>query len=197
MKKFIGLLVVTLSTFGSGLALSADAVLSWTNPVLREDGSALGIGQIKETQIDYGPCTPDDLALASVTGTKAFPGPAATGTIIGIPWGKWCFQARTVSTDLTDNTSRNSGTVWARFVAPPNPPVITTVGKVAYEVLSHPVDGVRLGRAVGTISLGTPCSPEPVVQTFGGTYYAVPYEAVVFSKVSKSATVVALCGPSA
>lgn len=183
-------LVAVLSTvILTGAVWAADATLTWTHPTQRVDGTSLPLASIKETQIDWAPCATGNTFPTTATGTKAVPAPATTTTVTGLVYGTWCFRARTV--DVGNLVSDNTGTVWKQYLAPPNPPVLTVVNIVAYEVLQNP-NGIRLGRNVGTVKLGTQCVAGEVLPGF----YEVTLDQVTLTKMPKSAIVVAQCAAS-
>jgi hypothetical protein len=72
----------------------------------------------------------------------------------------------------------------------PSPPTLVTVQVMAYEIKQHPIEGVILGRQVGTVPLGTPCGFEPIV---GLNYFEVPTTSVKFARAPKSVVIVAAC----
>lgn len=132
---------------------------------------------------------------------------ATTYTVTGLPAGTRYFGIKSLSqagiesamTSLVNKvvtTQALSAQSAVTLTPRPKPPTNVVVNVLAYEWLPHPVEGTRLGRNVGIVPLNTSCDEEPVVQSFGGTYYAVPLEAVRLTKTPKSATIVALCAPS-
>lgn len=172
--------VLYLATCGK--AFADTATVTWTHPVQRVDGTALPLAEIKSTRIGYGLCP-------STATTVDVPAPAATWTSPQLGYGTWCFVARTI--DTADRVSDPTNPVQKVVLAPPKPPVIVTVNLTAYEIKLHPVEGVLLGRAVGTVPLGTPCTSEqPVV---GSDFHIVPRSAVTLTKVPKSDQLVAQC----
>ena len=188
MKKLVFFVLAAMLPFGS--ASAADATLTWTHPTQRTDNTALPLAEIKETQIDWAVCATGNTFPATPLGTKAVPAPANTTVVTGLTYGTWCFRARTA--DLTGEVSINTGTVWKQYLAPPKPPVLNSTITMVYEIASHPVDGVRLARQVGTVELGTACVDNPI-QTDRGEYYEVSLDKVTLTKMPKSAIVVTQC----
>lgn len=172
-------------------AFAADAQLSWTHPTQREDGTALPLAEIKETQIDWAACAAGNVFPPTPAGTKAVAAPATSTTVTGLTYGTWCFRARTV--DTANLVSNNTGTVWRQYVAPPKPPVLTVTNIVAYEINLTPSGLVKLGRDVGRVPLGTPCSEDLIVANNRDTYYSVPASAVTLYRQPKSSALVAVC----
>lgn len=192
-RFFAALLLLTLVGLIVHRADAAEATLTWTLPAQNTDGSAIpttGAGAITSSRVEWGSCAGS--AFGTKAGEATVPAPGATYTVAGLAPATWCFRA--FASNSYGVESGPSGVVSKVVVPPtPKPPVLVTVNVVAYEVLPHPIEGTRLGRNVGTVRLGTACGPEPVVQTFGGTYYEVPREAVALTKTPKSAVVVAQC----
>jgi hypothetical protein len=116
-------------------------------------------------------------------------GPGTTATIALAP-GTHCFRAYTRTVAAVGGLESGPSGVASKVVpfSPPNPPTITVVNVVAYEITQHPVQGIRLGRNVGTVPLGTTCGVKVT-----GDYYEVPLDQVTLSKMPKSAIVVAQC----
>lgn len=191
MRLKFGLLAGLVTGLVWSAAHAADATLTWQHPTQREDNSALPLSEIRETQIDWGRCATGNTFPATPAGTKAVPAPATTTVVTGLDYGTWCFRARSV--DTAGLVSNNSGTVWKQYVAPPKPPVLSSTITVAYELNGVKNDGtILLGRAVGTIELGTPCMDYPF-QTNKGLYYGVDRQYVTFVREPKSPMVVTQC----
>jgi len=183
MLKKLALLVALLPL----PALADTATLTWTHPTQRVDGTSLPLTSIKETQIDWGVCASGNTFPATPTGTKAVAAPATTTSVAELGYGAWCFRARSV--DTGNLVSDNSGAVYKIIIAPPKPPVLSATITVAYEIQQHPVFGPRLGRNVGTVSLGTECLAGEIVNG----YYEVSLDKVNLTKMPKSAIVVTQC----
>lgn len=141
----------------AGSAFAGQAVVTWTNPTARTDGSALTAAQIGSTEVEYGLCSGGTLVTA--TGAQAVTGAATTLTVLNLPAGTWCFRARTV--DTGNNHSGWSAVVSKVVpVAPPNPPVIVTVSTYAYEFRPRVLGGFKLVR-VADVQMGIPCAEIP------------------------------------
>lgn len=189
---FAGLLLLALiGLIVTRTVYAADATLNWTHPTQRVDNTPITLAEIRETQIDWAKCATGNTFPASPLGTKAVPAPATSTVVTGLDYGTWCFRARSV--DTAGEMSLNSGTVWKQYLAPPKPPVLSAVITVAYEIKSHPLEGQVLGRAVGTVALGTECGTEPIVYGGNGVYYEVALDKVTLTKMPKSAVVVTKC----
>jgi hypothetical protein len=183
--------VVTLFLIlAAARVFSADATVSWAHPTQRTDNTALPLAEIRETDVEWGLCAAGGVFPATPAGMKVVPAPAATTVITGLGYGLWCFRART--TDITGAESVNSLTVNKQYLAPPKPPVLSATITVVYEIASHPVDGIRLAREVGTIPMGAECVNNPI-DTDRGEYYEVSLDKVTLSKMPKSAIVVTKC----
>lgn len=141
----------------AGSAFAGQAVVTWTNPTARTDGSALTAAQIGSTEVEYGTCS--GTAFGTVTGTQAVTGAATTLTVLNLAAGTYCFRARTHDT-------ANNLSAWSNIaskvvpVAPPNPPVIVTVSTYAYEFRPRLLGGFKLVR-VADVQMGVPCAEIP------------------------------------
>lgn len=175
---------------------AADISGSFTYPTQFEDGSALSLSQIAAVRIEYGSCS--GTAFGVKAGEVSVAPPATSFTITGLSPGTYCLRAYTRTTAAAGGLDSAPTSVVSKVIPfpPPKPPVFTVVNIVAYEVLPHPVEGTRLGRNVGTVPLGTACGDEPVVSTMRGDFHEVSLDAVTFTKMPKSALVVAKCGAS-
>jgi hypothetical protein len=178
-------LALALVTFTAG---AADVQVNWTYPSLNADGSALTLANIASTRVEHGSCSGS--AFGVKAGEVVVLAPAATTTFTLAP-GTHCFRAYTRTVAAVGGLESGPSGVVSKVVpfSPPNPPVITVVNIVAYEIQQHPVYGARLGRMVGTVPLGTACGVKVT-----GNYYEVPLDRVNLSKMPKSAIVVAACG---
>jgi hypothetical protein len=182
-------LCMAMCAFAAFAQTGPTANVSWTNPTTRTDGTTLSTTQIKATEIDYGLC-PTGTFPATPAGTAVNTG---SGTAMAIPlpsYGSWCFRARTV--DTTDVKSVNSNVVSRQWLAPPNPPVLSSTITVAYEISFSRWGDVKLGRNVGTMPLGTPCIDNPIL-TNKGYYYEIDPALVKLTKRPKSAIIVTRC----
>jgi hypothetical protein len=148
----------------AGSAFAGQAVVTWTNPTTRTDGSALTSAQIGSTEVEYGTCS--GTAFGTVTGTSATTGAGTSLTISNLAPGTYCFRARTHDTanNVSDWSSIASKVV---PVAPPNPPVIVTVATTAYEFRMYSGGSLRLVRATGVLPLGVECAPIPGLTGYG------------------------------
>ena len=179
----LALLAMAGALLLSGEARAEDATLNWTHPTQRENNVALALAEIRETQVDWGLCSGTSFP-ATPAGTKAVPAPATTTVITGLAYGTWCFRARTV--DTGGLTSVNTSVVSKVILAPPKPPVLSSTVTVAYELLPDKWDGVRLGREIGTIPLGSACRDEPFQTQKGEVYPLAGDVEVRLTKVPKA-----------
>ncbi len=163
-------------------------------PTKYVDGTDLAVANIKHMQVEIGTCA--SLSPA-VFGTKegeqlVIPTTSSSAWSVTVPrpFGDFCARSRTVT--QLGTISDYTGAVFITKVEPkPNPPVLVVVNVVAYELNLTP-NGVKLGRAVGTVSLGTECS-QAAYSTNWGIYHVVSRDAVTLSKPPKSAEIVAQC----
>lgn len=189
-----GLLLLAAAVFGfTSIARAGDAQVSWVHPTQFEDGTALAVGQIERTRIEWGTCAGSAFGVRA--GDVSIPAPATSTTITGLAPGTWCFRAYTKALPAFGGlesvpTAAVSKTI--PFPAP-KPPVLTVTIPLAYEINAHPVDGVRLGRAVGMVPLGTVCGDAEILTAGRASYHEVPLDAVTLTKMPKSAIVVAAC----
>lgn len=180
LLRWIPLLLFALAAAGAlyvatlGKAFAENAVVTWTHPTQRTDGSALPLAEIKATRIAYGKCPATDIVVEVAA-------PTATWSSPPLAYGEWCFRAATI--DTLDMVSDFTLPVTKRIVAPPKPPVIVTVSTVVWEYKWHPVDGPMLGREVGTIPLGTACVG--LDAQVPPAYFLVPRDAVTLTKRPK------------
>jgi hypothetical protein len=141
----------------AGNAFAGQAVVTWTNPTARTDGSALTAAQIGSTEVEYGTCS--GTAFGTATGTSAVTGAGTALTILNLAPGTYCFRARTHDTS-------NNLSAWSNIaskvvpMAPRNPPVLVTVSTYAYEFRPRTFGGFKLVR-VADVQMGAPCSEIP------------------------------------
>lgn len=191
LVALVFIVMMSLSHAVYGQTASAD--LTWTHPTQRVDGTALALTEIRETQLDWAKCTASNTFPITVEGTRAVPAPATTASITGLTYGTWCFRARSADTD--GRVSDNSGTVWKRYLAPPRPPVITTVGGLVWEMKWNNKEGAYLAKVVGTIDAGAPCYG--LAPALGFDLFPVDRADVDLSRnVGQGATLVAQCNIS-
>lgn len=189
MKKLIALLLLL-----PGLVLADEARVRWTNPTTNTNGTAIpasGPGSLTETRVEYGTC--DGTGFGTATGEVRVPAPATETTITGFEPGMTvCFRNFARNTYGNESGPSNIGT--KTFPTPtPQPPVLTVVPPVAYEIKRTPEGLVKLGRDVGNVMAGTECSEVAFVANNHGTFYAVPTEAVTLYRKPRSQILVALC----
>lgn len=141
----------------AGSAFAGQAVVTWTNPTARTDGSALTAAQIGSTEVEYGTCS--GTAFGTATGTSAVTGAGTALTILNLAPGTYCFRARTHDTG-------NNLSAWSNIaskvvpLALPNPPTIVTVSTYAYEFRQRVLGGFKLVR-VADVPMGIPCAEIP------------------------------------
>ena len=154
MKYEKGLMALFLL---AGSALAGEAVVTWTHPTARTDGTAFPLTAIGSTLVEYGTCS--GTAFGTASGNQSVTGAATTLTVTNLAAGTWCFHARTVD---TGGAQSNWSAAVSKVVpvAPPNPPTIVTVSTYAYEFRPRMFGGFKLVR-VADVKQGVPCSEIP------------------------------------
>lgn len=206
-KPLSGTEVVTVSetTTFSLTCSQADgsATLTWTAPTQNTDNSpipATGPGSLAGFKLYHAPT---EAGVATATPLVVNDKTATTHTIAGLPagqryYGAKAFNVEGIDSDMSGYVNNvvtipaTTGTSSVTVSTKPKPPVLVAVQQTVYEVQNNP-NGLRLGRNVGTVPLGTSCGETPVVETWTGTYYEVPLDAVTLNKMPKSAIVVVKC----
>lgn len=187
-------ILVTVFLFGMFVhakAFAYDASVTWVHPTAREDGTPMTVSEILETQIDHGLCAAGGTFPATPTGTTRVAAPASGATITNLPAGSWCFRARTL--DTGNRISVNSSVVAKVILAPPRPPSLNSTITVAFDLNGRTWQGtVRLGRAVGTIDLGTPCLAGAIKTNKGVRYRVNPVD-VKYTRTPRSTRIVTKC----
>jgi len=184
MKKLLWLLLLPVSAF------AADAVVNWTHPTQFTDGSALAVGNIASTRVEFGSCA--GTAFGVKAGEVIVPAPATTATITNLAPGTHCFRAYTRTVAAVGALESAATAAVSKVVpfVPPNPPVLSTVVTLVWDIQQKRY-GWMVARQVGTVPLGTQCSPEKVVLNRG--YYEVPLDKVTLTRLPRSAIVVSKC----
>lgn len=185
---FILLCLVATWVATAGRAFAATAELTWTHPTQRELGEALPLSEIAGYDLTYGLCGQDEQTVRV--------GVVQSHTLdLGDPaYGEWCFKVRTVDTDGL--LSAYIGPVTKIIKSPPKPPEFSVVNIVAYEVRWNPGRGTVLGKAVGTVPVGTACGESRITTQGQREYREVPLDAVDLMAMPQSAIVVAECEAS-
>lgn len=122
----------------SGLALAADATLTWQPPTEYTDGSPLPAVDLRETVVQWLTCDgtwPADGAPQSVS----VPAPASSA-VIAVPPGRTCFRAAVV-TVLGAQSDWSSTAVKVVPAPTPNPPTIIEIDIRATATLEPTSDG--------------------------------------------------------
>lgn len=188
--KFLALF---LSLFATA-ALATDATVTWVLPTQNTDGTSIpatGPGSIVSTKIEHGYCSGS--AFGTKLGEQTVNAPATTATIVNLAAGfTYCFRASARNTFGVDSAFSNV----AQKVVPnptPNAPVLSATITLAYDLKGISRDGtILLGRAVGTVELGTPCI-DYAYQTNKGTYHMVDPANVKLTRASRSPAIVTKC----
>lgn len=160
-------------------------------PTKYVDGSNLPVANIKHIRVQVGTC--NGAAFGTVEGTQLVVPPATVfAVVVPRPFGEFCVQAQTETTLGT--LSDFVGPARVTKVEPkPNPPTLVTVNIVAYETQWNPGRGTVIGRAVGTVALGTACGSQRIARQGQRQFYEVPLDVVDLSVLPASAIVVAQC----
>jgi len=107
------------------VARAAEVNVSWTHPTQYTDNTALGVANLKETQVQYGTCTTATTPTFNVlTAEVVVPAPAATVKLLAVSPGTYCFRARV--TDLQLRVS-NWSVVVSKAIVEIKPKAPTTV----------------------------------------------------------------------
>lgn len=119
--------LLVLAALAFAPAFAADAVVSWTHPILNVDGTSIpasGSGAIASTRVEWGSCSGTAFGTKSGEATVAYP--TATVAVPGLAVGKWCFRAFSRNGAGVDSLS--SG-VASKTIAPaqPQPPTALTI----------------------------------------------------------------------
>lgn len=168
----------TLTCFGS----DGQAVLTWTPPTLRTDGSPLTNLASYNILVGDSPTNllPYETILAGGTtwtlnnlssGVKHFAMTAIDADgIESVP-------SNSVSKDIQPASASNSATI--TIVTLPNPPILVAVESAAvFEIQTLGIgtgNEIRLGRQIGTIKYDVACGEQLIAEP---NYYQVPNEAV-------------------
>jgi hypothetical protein len=145
----LAVLLAGLALAWSNRAEAGSAVVNWTNPVTKADGTPLAV--ISGTRVEWGTCLGS--AFGTLLGSQSTTGVATSTTVLGLPAGTYCFRAFTLSGALVSGPSNVGSKVIPD--SPPNPPVLTTITAVAYEVRGGSAN--RRMVAVGSVALGEVC----------------------------------------
>jgi len=200
MNKFkafcIGLILIGL---GAAAVASAETVeLRWEHPTSYVNGAALPLADIVSTELECVSFKPNGSSEKQPcqAGTKIVPAPANTysfdGGVVPPQGGEFEFVARTVV--VSGAKSDNSNPAQKLFAAvKPSPPLLSVVEPIAYETSFKLLKFRVVAREpVGTVPVGTPCDPDARVK--GTDLYAIPREAVTFTRETDSPVIVARCG---
>lgn len=181
----------SLGLFASTAVYAATATLSWVHPTQNTDGSLIpttGNGAIAQTRIEWGTCSSTG-GFGTKESEVVVPYPETSTVINNFLGGETvCFRA--YSKNNYGMESAASAVVVKVFDAPkPRPPSLSVVETVAYEV-RYRKGTVLLGRAVGTVPIGTPCATGIVVSP---NYYFVDSSTISFTRNTRSGGFVAKC----
>lgn len=175
---------------------SGDVVVTWTNPTQNTDNSPL----TDLVRVDvYAGADAGSLALAVAVPTT-IPGATRSTTLVGEPAETRVYAAKAVNSRgaesaLSATATRNvsgasisdSASVTAADPPVPQPPVLVAIEQVAYEYKVRGNGEAMLGRAIGTVPLGTECGTE---YTLPGGYYQVSLLAVSVDKPRLSTDII-------
>ncbi len=191
MKAFtaLGALLLTLMI---GRSTAADLTGTFTLPTVNTDGTTIGTTDaIAQVRVEYSICSGTSTStFGTKLGEVVVPAPGTSYTITGVTFGKYCLRA--YAKNVLGVESDATTVLVKDYSAPkPKPPVLGAVSVVAYELNFTP-NGIKLGRAVGTVPLGTACGAGYV--TNRGTMYEVAREDVTLTRAPKSDAIVAECG---
>jgi hypothetical protein len=189
MKLVIFGVCAGLALWVSG-AFGADVNVTWTNPTKNTDGTtipATGNGSLTGSRIEWGTCVSG--AFGTKAGELSVGAGVTSAPVTNLEPATVCFRVFARNTYLKESAASNVAT---KVILPPvpEPPVITTVATLAYDLTSLG----NIGRLVGKVPLNTPCVGN-AIRTWkdGSTFYQVPIEAVTLTREPRSTIVVAKC----
>lgn len=182
-------LVLLASAVFAASAFAGDATLTWTNPSMNTDGTAIpasGPGSLTDITVFYGFC--DTPLTEQMVVPSLGAGTSQSSVVSNLEPGRWCFALTAKNT--YDAESARTGEVFKVIEVPvPLPPVFTQES-VAYEVTQKGNGDVKLGRRVGVVAYGVPCQGQPILDD----YYVVSQDYVLLTKEPRSSEVVVRCG---
>ena len=185
--------LLMLGVFNLGRASAGEITGTFQYPTAFEDGTPLALAQLERVRVEYGSCS------GSAFGTKAgeviVTPPATSFAIPSLAPGTYCARAFAKTLPAFGGQESAPSAVVSKTLPwpAPKPPTIVTVSTVVYELRSHPIDGQRLARVVGSVARGVACGPEPIVYARGADYHEVALDKVSLSTMPRSAIVVAQC----
>lgn len=196
--------VTALLAIAAGVALNhayaAPVTVTWALPTANTDGSAIpstGQASLVSTKVEYGTCS--GTAFGAKSGEVVVNVPATTATLEIAPASNpYCFRAAVTNAYGNQSAWSNVASKTVPLPPPPPPvvpnaPVLSTTITVAYDLRGISRDGtVLLGRAVGTVDLGTPCI-DYAYATNKGTYHMVDRSNVKLVREPRSPAVVTKC----
>jgi hypothetical protein len=172
------------------------AIVSWIAPTTNDDGSALI--DLAGFNVAYGTSSSALAQIALVDDNTR-----SSYTVQSLAPGLWYFAVRAFNSLQAESVDSNvaqknvtgasaANTVPITIVGAPPPPTLQTTATLAYDVL---MSGSRyvLGRQVGTIALGKPCTSTFRVSS---NYYQVTRSDVNVTRNPRSQTLVARCATS-
>lgn len=153
----LAIIIIGLLFLYSRRAEAGTATPNWTAPSTKQDGTPLAASAITRFEVEYSTSS----TFAPLMGTVTAPGTATSVVIPNLPTGTYYFRAFAVSV-----AGRSLASNVATKLIPdsvPNPPVLTTIEAVAYE-LRDTWRGKRMV-AVGRVLIGETCGRQWVRDT--------------------------------
>jgi hypothetical protein len=167
-------------TWGDGTA-----ALSWTPPTTNNDGSALV--DLAGFRVAYGTSPGALTQLVIINDTRT------SYTVQSLTPGTWYFVVRAINTKQVESVDSNSAQKIVTGGSASSTVPITIAQATLKTAATQVYDvryGTRLGRQVGTIALGKPCSSSFKV---GTDYYQVTRSDVSLTRSPRSQALVARC----
>lgn len=178
--------IVAALLLASAPAFAGQAVVSWTAPTERVDGTPLD--NLASYRVVWGQTSGGYIAQMQVAA------PATTYTVDGLGSGAWYFAVTAIDADGLESDYSNEAT--KSFTTPPVPPsglVVLEAARAAY-VIVQSENRIALV-PVGTVPAGTACDSAQSVRDSNGVQgYVVPKSAVVWAGSVRAEVVVAGCG---
>lgn len=184
----LAILMLIAGLLMSRAANAGEAALTWTNPTLNVDGSAIpasGTGALNGNRVEWGTCS--GTAFGTFIGQMSWTAPRTSYTVTGLTPGAYCFRAfAKTQYGESDPSNVASKTLTPPLPAPPSN--LTVVNLQVYTVIKQKDRFVLL--PVGTVPADTPCDPAQSVNGMN----AVPRDAVQWTGTVQDDVVVARCG---
>ena len=176
-------------------ATAGEALLTWSAPTARVDGTPLPLNELAGYSVLWGPATRTYTGLATVEG-----GGSLSYRVTELPPGTWYFAVVARTTDglqsapSAEVSKAIEGVPDALPPLPPADPAIVPDGEQFAYIINQA--GGRLALVpVGVVANGTVCDASQAVRDSNGlTAFRVPESAVTWSGTVRRALVFSPCG---